>query len=250
VPVSQRSILQDVPGVSAFVAMLIAAGATLVGVVLCAAGGSELTRVFSVCYLCGCVAAALAVRYRGLFTAVVQPPLILFVAVPLAYQFMSEDSGTSPKDIALNAAIPLVDRFPLMLFTTVVTLMIGAYRVYIKRLGPAVASERRSRTTTPSQTASPRTPSRSGAPKSATPRSAATGSAGRPESAAPRQRPSRPAPSGGSTAVGQPTRAPHQRPQRPASPQAARTTATRSEMPAHPMPQVRYRDREGMTNEA
>jgi hypothetical protein len=240
VPASQRSILQNVPGVPAVGAVLIAAGATLIGVLICASGGNELTRTFSVFYLVGCLAAVLAVRYKGLFTAVVQPPLLLFIAVPLAYQFMTVDAGTSPKDIALNAAIPLVNRFPLMLFTTFVTLLLGAYRVYLKRSGPAVASERRTRST-------PTRPTPSAQNKPSRP-SAGAGPAARSESL-PRKRPPRPAPP-----TGQPPRAPHQaRPQRPApSAQYVRNPAPRPtpDVPAHPMPQVRYRDREGLTYEA
>ncbi|WP_157108809.1 DUF6542 domain-containing protein [Aldersonia kunmingensis] len=275
---------------SAISAVLIAGGATLVGVLLCAAGGDELTRTFSVLYLGGCIVAALMVRYRGLFTAVVQPPLILFIAVPVAYQFMSDDSGVSPKDIALNAAIPLVNRFPLMLFTTLVTLIIGGYRVYLKRSGPVVASERRSKeprtatqpqtspatpardTTRAESTSRPETPSRQRTEPAGTQRQRQDPPTQRQQQAAPTQRrrqdapaprPRRTEPEGNPrqetpprqrqdaptqrqprTPTGQQARTPQQRAQRPAPTSTVRmpTARSASDVPEHPMPQVRYRD--------
>ena len=140
VPAPRRSIVPTVPGVPAWGAVLIAVGLTFVGFLIDAARGTDLTRAFGAFYLCGCVVALCAVRYRGLFTAVVQPPLLLFVAVPLAYQYFIGGSGASVKDLLLNVAIPLVNRFPLMLLATVVSIALGALRVYLARRGPAVAA--------------------------------------------------------------------------------------------------------------
>ena len=150
------------PGVPAVTAVLIAAGCALVGFIIDATRGSELTRVFSVLFFLGCVAAAIVVRYRGLFTAVVQPPLVLFIAVPLAYQCLSKGGRTSFKDILLNVAIPLVNRFPLMLVTTLVVLGIGAVRYFLARQetteSPARSRRRRAPRPTPDdRAAKPRT---------------------------------------------------------------------------------------------
>ena len=66
--------------------MLLAVTLTAVGFAFDAGSGAkELSMVFAACYALGCVAAVLAVRQAGVFTAVIQPPLILFVAVPTAY---------------------------------------------------------------------------------------------------------------------------------------------------------------------
>lgn len=130
-PLAQRSALATVPGVPAWGAVAIAVAATLVGFVIDAVRGNELTAAFSVFFFLGCLAAILAVRNRGLFTAMVQPPLILVVAVPLAYQQFSPGGG-GLKDLLLNVAIPLVNRFPLMLATTLVVCAIGAGRMYIR----------------------------------------------------------------------------------------------------------------------
>lgn len=130
-PLDVRSILPTVPGVPAWGAVLIAVGATFVGFLLDAMRGTELTSAFAVFYFLGCVGAALAVRSRGLFAAAVQPPLILVVGVPLAYQSLTPGTGGGMKDLIFNTALPLVNRFPLMLVTALVVLAITAGRRYL-----------------------------------------------------------------------------------------------------------------------
>lgn len=120
-----------------------AAGATFLGFAFDAVSGSELTSAFSAMYFLGCVLAVLAVRKRGLFTAVVQPPLLLFVAVPLGSQFLTDGAGTGIKDMAINVAYPLVNRFPLMLAATVVVGLIAAARVFLVQ--PRTAAPTRTR---------------------------------------------------------------------------------------------------------
>ncbi|MFD1811413.1 DUF6542 domain-containing protein [Rhodococcus gannanensis] len=142
VPLARRSALPTIPGVPAWGAVAIAAVAMLLGFLIDAVRGTELTSAFSVFYFLGCLAAVLAVRNRGLFTAMVQPPLLLVVAVPLAYQFFSP-GGAGLKDLAFNVAIPLVNRFPLMALTTATVVVIGAARMYIRRQAGAVARQAR-----------------------------------------------------------------------------------------------------------
>ncbi len=110
-----------------------AVGCTLLGFLLDASGGNtELTGTFSALYVVGCVAAVLAVRMRGLFTTMVLPPLLLFFAVPLAYRQLS-GGGSGLKDVLLNLAIPLVNRFPTMMIASVLVWAIGAYRIFVYR---------------------------------------------------------------------------------------------------------------------
>ncbi|MGV8874248.1 MAG: DUF6542 domain-containing protein [Rhodococcus sp. (in: high G+C Gram-positive bacteria)] len=143
VPLDHRSILATLPGVPAWGAVAIAAGLTFLGFLIDAARGSELTGAFGFLYILGCIAAVLLVRFRGLFTAMVQAPLILFVAVPLSYQYFTDDAGTSLKDIILNVAIPLVNRFPLMLLGTLVAVGLGALRIVLKRQNTHAPAVRR-----------------------------------------------------------------------------------------------------------
>ena len=111
--------------------MLIAVVASVAGFAIDAgSGGGELTTVFAALFVIGCLAAVLAVRQNGVFTAVIQPPLILFVLVPGAYFLMHSDSIQGLKDILINCGYPLIERFPLMFFTSAAVLLIGLARWY------------------------------------------------------------------------------------------------------------------------
>lgn len=94
-------------------------------------GTKQLTSVFSGTYVVGCILAVLAVRQAGLFTAVIQPPLLLFGAVPMAYFVFTGSQLSNLKDTLINCAYPLIERFPLMFFTSAVVLLIGMARWYI-----------------------------------------------------------------------------------------------------------------------
>lgn len=133
-PAPQRSILPSVSGIPAGAAILIAVASTFLGFLIDAKGeGGELTGTFAALYVAGCVAAVLAVRHRGLFTTMVLPPLLLFIAVPLSYQQLTGRASTGLKDILLNLAIPLVNRFPTMILATVLVLAIGGLRIFLDR---------------------------------------------------------------------------------------------------------------------
>lgn len=110
---------------------------TLVGIAVEAGSGhQELGGTFAICYSLGCVAAVLAVRQSGVFTAVIQPPLLLFVAVPLAYYLLHNSAFNGLKEVAITCGYPLIERFPLMLFTTSAVLLIGLIRWYLAMARP------------------------------------------------------------------------------------------------------------------
>ncbi len=125
------------PSVPWWGAVLIAVAATLTGFAIEAASGhQELGTVFALCYGLGCIAAVLAVRRSGIFTAIIQPPLLLFVAVPLAYFLLHGSAFNGIKDIAISCGYPLVERFPLMLFVSAAVLLIGMVRWYLAMSAP------------------------------------------------------------------------------------------------------------------
>jgi hypothetical protein len=127
-----RSVLPRVPGIPWWGAVLLAATATAVGFAYDAGTGDKtLSGVFSVCYVIGCLLAVLAVRQSGVFSAVIQPPLILFFAVPTAYFVFHGSKITGIKDTLINCGYPLIERFPLMFFTTAAVLLIGMGRWYL-----------------------------------------------------------------------------------------------------------------------
>ncbi|OBK75079.1 DUF6542 domain-containing protein [Mycobacterium sp. 1164985.4] len=127
-----RSAHPNLPGVPGWGAVLIAVTATTIGFAFDAGSGSkELSTVFAVCYVLGCLAAVLAVRQQAVFTAVIQPPLLLFVTVPGSYFLFTGGQFTGLKDLAINCGYPLIERFPLMFFTSAAVLLIGMCRWYI-----------------------------------------------------------------------------------------------------------------------
>jgi hypothetical protein len=129
-------------------ALLIATSATVIGFAI-DSGHKELTHVFAGCYLAGCVIAVLAVRQSGVFTAVIQPPLILFCAVPGAYWLFHGGKITKIKDLLINCGYPLIERFPLMLGTAGVVLLIGLIRWYFGMMQqPAAGTDDKAETAT------------------------------------------------------------------------------------------------------
>lgn len=129
-----RSAHPDFPGVPGWGAVLIAITLTAIGFAFDAGSGSkELSAVFATCYFLGCLVAVLAVRHHALFTAVIQPSLILFVSVPGAYFLFTGGQLTGVKDLAINCGYPLIERFPLMFFTSATALLVGLARWYLGR---------------------------------------------------------------------------------------------------------------------
>ena len=93
-----RSAHPNIPGVPWWGAVLIAATLMAVGFAFDAGSGAkELTSVFAGTYVVGCIFAVLAVRQSGIFTAVIQPPLLLFGAVPTAYFVFTGSSSRTSK---------------------------------------------------------------------------------------------------------------------------------------------------------
>jgi hypothetical protein len=132
-------------------AVLIAVGLTAVGFAFDAGSGNkELGTAFAVLYAVGCIAAVLAVRQHSVFTAVVQPPLILFVAVPSAYFLFNHAEINGIKDILINCGYPLIERFLLMFTTSAIVLLIGMARWYF---GAAARSKAPVGDATPSKAA-------------------------------------------------------------------------------------------------
>jgi hypothetical protein len=129
IAIDHRSAYPNLPGVPWWGAVLIAVALTAAGFAFDAGSGEkDLTTVFAALYMIGCVVAVLAVRQSGVFTAVVQPPLILFVAVPGAYYLFHHSEIQGIKDILINCGYPLIERFLLMFSTTVLVVLIGMAR--------------------------------------------------------------------------------------------------------------------------
>jgi hypothetical protein len=140
VAADHRSIIPNIPGVPWWAAVVIAITSTAAGFAFDAGSGKELTTVFAALYVLGCVVAVLAVRQSGVFTAVIQPPLILFCAVPGAYWLFHGAKSTGLRDLLINCGYPLIERFPLMLFTSGGVLVIGIIRWLLAAVTRPVAT--------------------------------------------------------------------------------------------------------------
>ncbi|MGB8403352.1 MAG: DUF6542 domain-containing protein, partial [Mycobacterium sp.] len=126
------SALPNIPGIPWWGAIVLAITASAIGFAYDAGTGDrELSIVFAICYVIGCIMAVLAVRPAGVFTATIQPPLILFVTVPGAYFLFHNDKIHGLKDLAITCGYPLIERFPLMFFTSATVLVVGLVRHYI-----------------------------------------------------------------------------------------------------------------------
>jgi hypothetical protein len=111
-----------------------ALGLTAVGVFIDIERLNRLGIVFQACYFLGCLLAVVVVQRKGLFGPMVQPPLILTVAVPgvvLAAGSLPTSGGAVAT--ALTIGTPLINGFPTMAITTGVTLALGTLRLLTQR---------------------------------------------------------------------------------------------------------------------
>jgi hypothetical protein len=127
------SLLPGRPGIPWWAAVLCALGLTAVGVFIDIERLNRLGIVFQACYFLGCLLAVVLVQRKGLFGPMVQPPLILAVAVPGVVLA----AGSLPTGGVLPAALavgtPLINGFPTMAITTAITLAIGTFRLITQR---------------------------------------------------------------------------------------------------------------------
>jgi hypothetical protein len=133
-PVPERSMIATVLGVPPLLAVAVAAALTTLGVVVDLLRIGTLGTPFTVCYLTGCVLAVAWVRRRGLFGPVVQPPLLLAVAVPVVVLLAgSPRPGTGISERLLTIGAPLVNSFPTMAWTTAAVIALGTGRLLVQR---------------------------------------------------------------------------------------------------------------------
>jgi hypothetical protein len=133
----ERSVIATVLGVPPVAAFVLGAAGAGAGVLVDLLRIGTVGGVFTTLYFVGCVLAVAWVRRGSLFGPMVQPPLLLAVAVP-AVVFLAAPprpgSGITEQLIAVGA--PLVNAFPAMATTTAVVLAVGGLRIVLQPLGP------------------------------------------------------------------------------------------------------------------
>ncbi len=128
------SLLNDRPGLPWWAAVGCALGLTTVGVFVDIERLNRLGIVFQACYFLGCLLAVVVVERKGLFGPMVQPPLILAVAVPgVVLAIGSLPTGGGVLAAALTVGTPLINGFPTMAITTGLVLAIGVFRLVTQR---------------------------------------------------------------------------------------------------------------------
>lgn len=130
--VDERSVLSTVRGVPGWTAVLLALAISLTGVAF-DSGDGRLGAVFTVLYFVGCLVSVLAVRRRSVFVTGVQPPIVMTAIVPLVYMTAgaADNGGFFSRTQIISAALPLVERFPLMIVTTLVVGVTALVRAFV-----------------------------------------------------------------------------------------------------------------------
>ena len=121
------SVLPGTPGVPWWAAVLVAFVPTAIGFVIDLGGTGELSAIGWSLTIGGLALATLAVRRHALFTAVVQPPLVVMAGLIAGFVIAGLRG-------VLNLALNLVNTFPLMVTATAVCLVLGLIRLLAQPL--------------------------------------------------------------------------------------------------------------------
>jgi hypothetical protein len=133
-PMGGRSVLATVLGIPPVAAVGLGAALTAIGVFADLVRIGSLGLVFTICYIAGCALAVTWVRRDGLFGPMVQPPLLVAVAVPAVVLLAgSPKPGAGVAERLLVVGAPLVNAFPTMAWTTGIVLAIGVARLIVQR---------------------------------------------------------------------------------------------------------------------
>jgi uncharacterized protein DUF6542 len=133
-PMADRSLMATVLGIPPAVAIGLAAVFTAIGAAVDLLRSSSLGTVFTVCFIAGCVLAVAWVRRRGLFGPMVQPPLLVAIAVPVVVLLAGTPApGAGVAERLLVIGAPLVNAFPIMAWGTGATLALGLVRLVLQR---------------------------------------------------------------------------------------------------------------------
>ncbi|MCO1657638.1 DUF6542 domain-containing protein [Pseudonocardia humida] len=133
-PMPERSVLGSVLGLPPVGAVGLASVLTAVGVFVDLMRIGSLGIVFTVCFVAGCVLAVAWVRRGGLFGPMVQPPLLVGIAVPVIVLLAGTPApGAGMAEQLLVIGAPLVNAFPIMAWTTGAVLLLGLARLVVQR---------------------------------------------------------------------------------------------------------------------
>lgn len=130
---AEASALLSVRGIPSWAAILIAVVFGAAGIIAGhGAGGYTVGAVFGVIFIGGVALATLLVKRKSIFTAMVQPPIVMTALVFGTFRFLA-GKGT------LISATSIVSSFPIMAIATGVALLLGLVRIIAQPLGKVPA---------------------------------------------------------------------------------------------------------------
>ena len=122
------------PGLSGARGVLLALGLGLAGGLVDVLTGPGLGTVFTVCFVAGCVLAALSVRRQDLVVAVVAPPLVYAtIALVAGVARGSSTSGSLLVRHGLDLFTALVLEAPALMLATLLSLLVAVARGVLRR---------------------------------------------------------------------------------------------------------------------
>ncbi|ASO18454.1 hypothetical protein AHOG_03990 [Actinoalloteichus hoggarensis] len=133
IPWAERSAFRDSRGITWWMAILVALGSTLIGTLADVLFLDGPRLVSQVIYALGCVLAVALVQRQSLFGPIVQPPLIIGVSFPLILWLTAGPTAGDMTRMLVRLSMPLINAFPVMGITTVLTVGIGLARYFLQR---------------------------------------------------------------------------------------------------------------------
>ncbi len=132
-PWTERSAFGTTRGFPVWGAVVMAALPTIVGMLLDILMSNKPGLLFTACYFVGCVLAVALVQRGSLFGAMVQPPLVVAITLPVVVLLVGRgvpsNGGIAGKALAVGS--PLINSFPVMAAASIATLLVGLLRMFV-----------------------------------------------------------------------------------------------------------------------
>jgi hypothetical protein len=133
VPVVDASVLPAARGWPSWAVVVFAVASTLAGAAIDGLTTGQLAWGLRVGFYLGVVGAALLVRRGSIFTAMVQPPLVLVVGIVVGGLVFTQSGGI------YGTALKVISAFPTMAIGTGAAVAIGVIRLFAQPLRRAAA---------------------------------------------------------------------------------------------------------------
>ena len=141
IAIADASVLSSVRGWPSWAVILLALGLTLAGTAVDGVTTGLLAWGLRIGFYLGVLSAALLVRRGSVFTAMVQPPLVLVVGIVAGVLLFGPATGLRGNVISIASTV--INTFPTMAIGTAVAVLIGLIRILAQPLRSTGAGSRR-----------------------------------------------------------------------------------------------------------